>query len=55
MVLSKLSVPMRPTNLDNSRAMAYCTVSRCGWGCLDIFKFVYRFSFLSPSFGDGPI
>ena len=26
-----------------------------GWGCLDIFKFVYLFSFLSPSFGDGPI
>ena len=26
-----------------------------GEGCLDIFKFVYLFSFLSPSFGDGPI
>ena len=26
-----------------------------GGGCLDIFKFVYLFSFLSPYFGDGPI
>ena len=26
-----------------------------GGGCLDIFKLVYLFSFLSPSFGDGPI
>ena len=41
----------RPTNLDNSRVLAV----GAGWGCLDIFKFVYLFSFLSPSFGDGPI
>ena len=26
-----------------------------GGGGLDIFKFVYLFSFLSPSLGDGPI
>ena len=26
-----------------------------GGGCLDIFSLVYRFSFLSPSLGDGPI
>ena len=32
MVLGKLSVPRRPTNLDNSRARAYCACSRCGWG-----------------------
>ena len=45
MVLGKLSVPRRPTNLDNSRAR---------WGCLDIFfSLVYLFSFLSPSLGDG--
>ena len=50
----KLSVPRRPTNLDTSRARAYCACGRCG-GCLDIFKFVYLFSFLSPSFRDGPI
>ena len=55
MVLGKLSVPRRPINLDNSRARAYCACSRFGWGCLDIFKFVYLFFFLSPSFGDGPI
>ena len=54
MVLGKLSVPRRPTNLDNSRARSYCACGRCG-GCLDIFKLAYLFSFLSPSFGDGPI
>ena len=48
-VLGKLSVPGRPTNLDNSRARAYCACSRCGWGCLDIFSLVYLF-FL-PLFG----
>ena len=47
MVLSKL--PVRPTNLDKSRARAYCACSRCGWGCLDIFSLIYLFSFLSPS------
>ena len=26
-----------------------------GGGCLDIFKLVYLFTFLSPSLGDGPI
>ena len=31
MVLGKLSVPRRPTNLDNSRARAYCACSRSGW------------------------
>ena len=30
MVLGKLPVPGRPTNLDNSRARAYCACSRCG-------------------------
>ena len=47
---SKLSVPGCPTNLDNSRARAYCACSR-----LDIFSLVSNFSFLSPSLGDaGP-
>ena len=36
-------------NLDYSRARAYCTCSRCGWGCLDIFTLIYPFSPLSPS------
>ena len=48
-VLGKLSVPGRPTSLDDSRARAYCACSRCGWGCLDIFSLIYLFSFLSPS------
>ena len=55
MVLGKLPVPGRPTNLDNSGARAYCACSRCGRGCLDIFTLIYHFFFLSPSLGDGPI
>ena len=35
MVLGKLPVPGRPTDLDESRAGAYCACSRCGWGLLD--------------------
>ena len=30
MVLGKLSVPGRPTNLNYSRVRAYCAYSRCG-------------------------
>ena len=37
MVLGKLPVPGRPTNLDQSRARAYCAGSRCGWGLFDHF------------------
>ena len=48
-VLGKLPEPGRPTNLDYSRARAYCTCSRCGWGLLDIFTLIYPFSPLSPS------
>ena len=44
MVLGKLSVPRRPTNLDNSRAKAYCACSRCGWVLFGHFK--VRLSFL---------
>ena len=55
-MLDKLSVPGRPTNLDNSRARVYCACSRCGWGLFcHYFSLVYLFSFLSPSLGDGPI
>ena len=32
MVLGKLPVPGRPTNLDYSRARAYCACNRCGRG-----------------------
>ena len=55
MVLGDFSVPGHPTNLDNSRARAYCPCSRCGLGCLDIFSLVYFFSFLSPSLVVSPI
>ena len=57
MVLGKLPVPGRPTNLDYySRVRAYCTCSRCGWGLLRHFS--SRLSFLSSFFlslGDCPM
>ena len=37
MVLGKLPVPGRPTNLDNGVARAYCTCSRCGRGLFEHF------------------
>ena len=56
MVLGKLLVPGRPTYLDKSRARAYCTWSRCGWGLFGHFfsrlSFLFSFSF---SVEDGPI
>ena len=56
MVLGKLPLPGRPANVDYSGAMAYCTCSRCGWGCLDIvFSYLSFFSPFSLSLGDGPI
>ena len=54
MVLGKLSKSGRPTNLNYSRARAYCAYRRCGVDFLDIFSLVYHFSF-SLSLGDGPI
>ena len=55
-VLGKLPVPGRPTNLDYSRARAYCACSRCGWGLFGHFfsHLSLLFSF-SLSLGDGPI
>ena len=47
-MLGKLSVPGRPTSLDDGRARAYCACSRCGWGVVWTF-FLSPFSFLSPS------
>ena len=44
-VLGKLPVLGRPTNLDYSRARAYCACSRCGWGLFGHF-----YSHLSPLF-----
>ena len=57
MVLGKLPVPGRPTELDYSRARACCAYSRCGWGLFGHFLLSllsFRFSF-SLSLGDGPI
>ena len=48
-MLGKLPVPGRPTDLDYSRARAYCLAVGAGGGCLDIFSLIYHFSFLSPS------
>ena len=45
MVLGKLPVPERPTNLDYSRARAYCACNRYRWGLVWTF-----FSHLSPLF-----
>ena len=36
-VLGKIAVPGRPTNLEYSRARAYCACSRCGWGLFGNF------------------
>ena len=49
MVLGKLSFPGRPTNLDDSRARAYCAAVGAGGGGLNIFTLLYPFSPLSPS------
>ena len=47
MVLRILSVPGRPTNLDNSRTRAYCACSRCGRG---LFGHFFLSSFFLFSF-----
>ena len=56
MDLDKLPGPGRPTSLDKSRARAYCTCSRCGWGLFGHFysHLSFLFSF-SLSLGDDPI
>ena len=52
----KFQVRGRPTNLDYSRARAYCACSRCGLGLFGHFfsDLSLLFSF-SLSLGDGPI
>ena len=56
MVLSKLSRPGRPTNLDNNMERAYGACSRCGWELFRHFgsPLSFHFSF-SLSLRDGPI
>ena len=48
MVLGKLPVPVRRTNLDDSTARAYFACSRCGWRLFGHFT-LYHFTSLSPS------
>ena len=55
-MLDTLSVPGRSTNLDNSRARAGCTCSRCGWGLFGhYFSQLSFLSYFSLSLGDGSI
>ena len=56
MVLGKLPVPGRPTNLDYGRARVYCACGGCGWELFGHFfsHLSFLFSF-SLSLGDGPI
>ena len=56
MVLGKLLVPGRPSNLADSRAWAYCACSGCGWGLFGHFYSCLSFvSSLSLSLENGPI
>ena len=43
MVLGKLPVPGRPTNLNIVGQGPIWACSGCGWGCLAIFTLVYHF------------
>ena len=55
-VLAKLPVLGRPTNLDCSRARAYCACNGCGWGMFGHFFSRLSFLYYFPlSLGDGPI
>ena len=49
MVLGKLPVPGRPTNLDYSRARASCACNRYERGLFGHFFSICHISFLSPS------
>ena len=54
MVLGKLQVPGRPTDLDFSRANAYCACSRCRRVLFGhFFSHVSFLSSFSLSLGDG--
>ena len=56
MVLGKLPVPGRPTNLDYSRTRACCACSRCGWGLFGhFFSYLSLIFSFSLSLGHGPI
>ena len=49
MVLGKLPVSGRPTNLDYGRARAYCACRRCGWGLFGHFFLSSVIALFSPS------
>ena len=52
----KLSVPGRPTSLDDSRQRPIAPAIGAGGVCLDIFSLICLASFsFSLSLGDGPI
>ena len=53
-MLGNLSVPGRPTNLDDSRARAYCACSRCGWGVWTFFLSSIFSLFFLPLLGRRP-
>ena len=56
MVLGKLPVTGRPTNLGYSRTRAYYACSRCGWGLFGHFVSYLSFpSSFSLFLGDGLI
>ena len=54
MVLGKLPVPGRPTNLVYSRARSYFACSGAGGGCLDIFLSSIISLFFLPLSGRRP-
>ena len=54
-VLGKVSVPGRPTKLDNSKARALCACIRYGRGLFGhFFSLVHHLPSLSYSLGDAP-
>ena len=55
MVLGKLPVPGRPTNLTTVGQGPIALTVGAGGGGLDIFTLIYPFSSFSLSLGDGPI
>ena len=55
MVLGKLPVPGRPTNLTTVGQGPIALTVGAGRGGLDIFTLIYPFSSFSHSLGDGPI
>ena len=56
MVLGKHPELGCPSNLDKTRAMAYCLCGRGGGVCLDIFlSSIISLFFFSLSLGNGPI